>query len=215
MRSRLASIPALLLQAWRSHARAGARRPTQTCLRCRTGISSATPRALLRAVSEFRVPSLGPLIARGTDSSERYLESMSSDRRAAYDRVSDAAARSLWPGASARPRVSRTGRSLTASVARRRRSRPTSTTPLGRRRGRSTRGTSACAAAAARTPSRATARASEQLSEIQGVPRFKFHEGKVEEFKRLCAELMDIVRAKDSGTLEFEIYLSDDVPKRR
>jgi quinol monooxygenase YgiN len=53
-------------------------------------------------------------------------------------------------------------------------------------------------------------RASEQLSEIQGVARFKFHEGKVEEFKRLCAELMDLVRAKDSGTLEFEIYLSDD-----
>jgi pimeloyl-ACP methyl ester carboxylesterase len=39
----------LLLQAWSSHARAGSRRPTQTCLRCRTGISSATPRALLRA----------------------------------------------------------------------------------------------------------------------------------------------------------------------
>jgi quinol monooxygenase YgiN len=26
----------------------------------------------------------------------------------------------------------------------------------------------------------------------------------------LCAELMDTVRAKDSGTLQFEIYLSDD-----
>ncbi len=35
--------------AWRSHARAGSRRPTQTCLRCRTGISSATPRALVGA----------------------------------------------------------------------------------------------------------------------------------------------------------------------
>jgi len=42
--------------------------------------------------------------------------------------------------------------------------------------------------------------ASQQLREIQGVALFKFHEGKVEEFKRLCAELMDIVRAKDSGT---------------
>jgi quinol monooxygenase YgiN len=37
-----------------------------------------------------------------------------------------------------------------------------------------------------------------------------FHEEKVEEFKRLCAEFMDIVRARDSGTLRFEIYLSDD-----
>ena len=51
---------------------------------------------------------------------------------------------------------------------------------------------------------------SEQLSEIRGFARFKFHEGKVEEFKRLCATLMDTVRAKDSGTLQFEIYLSDD-----
>jgi hypothetical protein len=33
----------------RSHARAGSRRPTQTCLRFATGISSATPRALLSA----------------------------------------------------------------------------------------------------------------------------------------------------------------------
>src|ERR1700693_1220761 len=37
----------------------------------------------------------------------------------------------------------------------------------------------------------------EQLSEIKGVNRFKFHQGKVEEFKRLSAQAMDIVRAKD------------------
>ena len=52
--------------------------------------------------------------------------------------------------------------------------------------------------------------ASEQLREIQGFARFKFHEGKVEQFKRLCAEFIDIVRAEDTGTLQFEIYLSDD-----
>jgi quinol monooxygenase YgiN len=51
---------------------------------------------------------------------------------------------------------------------------------------------------------------SDRLREIQGVARFKFHEGKAEEFKRLCAELMEVVRADDSGTLQFEIYLSDD-----
>ena len=50
----------------------------------------------------------------------------------------------------------------------------------------------------------------EQLSEIQGVARFKFHEGKVEEFKRLSAQVMDIVRAKDTGTLQYEIYFNDD-----
>ena len=32
------------------------------------------------------------------------------------------------------------------------------------------------------------------MSEIKGVNRFKFHEGKVEEFKRLSAQAMDIVR---------------------
>jgi quinol monooxygenase YgiN len=50
----------------------------------------------------------------------------------------------------------------------------------------------------------------EQLSEIQGVARFKFHEGKVEEFKRLSAHVMDIVRAQDTGTLQYEIYFNDD-----
>jgi len=50
----------------------------------------------------------------------------------------------------------------------------------------------------------------EQLSEIKGVNRFKFHEGKVEEFKRLSAQAMDIVSAKDTGTLQYEIYFSED-----
>jgi quinol monooxygenase YgiN len=48
------------------------------------------------------------------------------------------------------------------------------------------------------------------LSEIQGVSRFKFHEGKVEEFKRLSAQAMDIVRARDTGTLQYQIYFNDD-----
>jgi hypothetical protein len=42
---------------------------------------------LARRVSGFRVASSDPVLPRGTDSSERYLESMSSDRRAAYHRV--------------------------------------------------------------------------------------------------------------------------------
>ena len=48
------------------------------------------------------------------------------------------------------------------------------------------------------------------MSEIQGVARFKFHAGKVEEFKRLCGQVMDIVRAKDVGTHQYVIYLNDD-----
>src|SRR3984893_330646 len=49
-----------------------------------------------------------------------------------------------------------------------------------------------------------------KLSEIKGVARFNLHEGKVEEFKRLSAQAMDIVRAKDTGTLQYEIYFNED-----
>ena len=48
------------------------------------------------------------------------------------------------------------------------------------------------------------------VGEILGIARFKFHEGKVEEYKRLSAEAMEIVRTKDSGTLQFDTYLNDD-----
>ena len=48
------------------------------------------------------------------------------------------------------------------------------------------------------------------MSELQGIARFKFHEGKLEEFKRLSARAMEIVRAKDTGTLQYEIYFNDD-----
>jgi len=48
------------------------------------------------------------------------------------------------------------------------------------------------------------------MSELQGIARFKFHEGKREEFKRLSAQAMEIVRTKDSGTLQYEVYLNDD-----
>lgn len=46
--------------------------------------------------------------------------------------------------------------------------------------------------------------------ELQGIARFTFHEGKVEEFKRLSAQCMEIVRTKDTGTLQYEIYFNDD-----
>lgn len=43
------------------------------------------------------------------------------------------------------------------------------------------------------------------MRELQGIGRFKFQEGKLEEFKRLSAQAMEIVRAKDSGTLQYEL----------
>lgn len=48
------------------------------------------------------------------------------------------------------------------------------------------------------------------MTELQGIARFTFHEGKVEEFKRLSRECMDVVRAKDTGTLQYDIFLSED-----
>jgi quinol monooxygenase YgiN len=48
------------------------------------------------------------------------------------------------------------------------------------------------------------------MSELQGIARFKFHEGKLEEFKRLAAQCMEIVRTQDTGTLQYEIYFNAD-----
>ena len=43
-----------------------------------------------------------------------------------------------------------------------------------------------------------------------GIARFKFHEGKLDEFKRLSAQAMEIVRTKDTGTLQYDTYFNDD-----
>jgi quinol monooxygenase YgiN len=48
------------------------------------------------------------------------------------------------------------------------------------------------------------------VTELQGIARFTFHEGKVEEFKRLSAQCMEIARTKDTGTLQYEIYFNED-----
>jgi quinol monooxygenase YgiN len=48
------------------------------------------------------------------------------------------------------------------------------------------------------------------VSELRGIVRFKFHEGKLEEFKRLSAECLEIVRAKDTGTLQYDTYFNAD-----
>ena len=48
------------------------------------------------------------------------------------------------------------------------------------------------------------------MSELMGIARFKFHEGKLDEFKRLSAQAMEIVRTKDSGTLQYDTYFNDD-----
>ena len=50
-------------------------------------------------------------------------------------------------------------------------------------------------------------------SELQGIARFKIHEGKLEEFKRLSAQCMGIVQTRDTGTLQYEIYFNNDQPE--
>ena len=47
-------------------------------------------------------------------------------------------------------------------------------------------------------------------TELQAIVRFRFQNGDVEEFKRLSAQCMEIVRAKDTGTLQYDTYFNDD-----
>jgi quinol monooxygenase YgiN len=47
-------------------------------------------------------------------------------------------------------------------------------------------------------------------TELQSIVRFKFHEGKLEEFKRLSAVCMEIVRSQDPGTLQYDTFFNED-----
>ena len=48
------------------------------------------------------------------------------------------------------------------------------------------------------------------MSELLGIARFKFLKGKREEYLRLSDEARDIVRAKDPGTLQYDMFLNED-----
>jgi quinol monooxygenase YgiN len=48
------------------------------------------------------------------------------------------------------------------------------------------------------------------VGELIGIARFRFREGTLEEFKRLSAQAGEIVRAKDTGTLQYDLYFNDD-----
>jgi quinol monooxygenase YgiN len=48
------------------------------------------------------------------------------------------------------------------------------------------------------------------VSELQGIARITFREGELEEFKRLAAQCMEIVRTQDTGTLQYEVYFNAD-----
>jgi quinol monooxygenase YgiN len=48
------------------------------------------------------------------------------------------------------------------------------------------------------------------VSELQSVARLKIHDGKLDEFKRLAAKCAELVRTKDIGTLQYEMYFNSD-----
>ena len=48
------------------------------------------------------------------------------------------------------------------------------------------------------------------MSELLGIARFRFREGKRDEYLRLSEQAREIVRAKEPGTLAYDLYLNGD-----
>ncbi len=48
------------------------------------------------------------------------------------------------------------------------------------------------------------------MSALQSVARLRIHDGKLDEFKRLAATCAELVRSKDTGTLQYELYFNND-----
>ena len=48
------------------------------------------------------------------------------------------------------------------------------------------------------------------MGEILGIARFRFREGKREEYLRLAEQANAIVAEKDSGTLQYDLFLNDE-----
>jgi quinol monooxygenase YgiN len=48
------------------------------------------------------------------------------------------------------------------------------------------------------------------VREVQGFAQFRFHAGKLSEFKLVAAQCMEIARTQDTGTLQYEIFFNAD-----
>ena len=48
------------------------------------------------------------------------------------------------------------------------------------------------------------------MSELLGIARFRFQPGKRDEYLRLSDQALDLVRAKEPGTLQYDLYLNGD-----
>ena len=48
------------------------------------------------------------------------------------------------------------------------------------------------------------------MSELLSIARLKIHDGQLDEFKRLAAKCAELVRTKDTGTLQYALYFNSD-----
>ena len=48
------------------------------------------------------------------------------------------------------------------------------------------------------------------MSELLCIARLKIHPGKLDEFKHQAARCAELVRTKDTGTLQYELFFSSD-----
>lgn len=48
------------------------------------------------------------------------------------------------------------------------------------------------------------------MSRLLGIARFRFHAGRVEEFKALSRQCMEVVQRMDTGTLRYDVFMNDD-----
>lgn len=46
-------------------------------------------------------------------------------------------------------------------------------------------------------------------AEIRGTSKIVIHAGRLDEFKRLAAQCVDIVRSQDDGTVEYDLFLDE------
>jgi len=48
------------------------------------------------------------------------------------------------------------------------------------------------------------------MNHLEGTAWLKIHDGKLAEFKNLASQFMAIVKAKDTGTLQYDWYFNED-----
>ena len=48
------------------------------------------------------------------------------------------------------------------------------------------------------------------MDEIKGIARVRIHPGRLEEWKRLTADAIEIARTREPGTLQYEVFFNAD-----